>query len=210
VHSIEEPYYKDISFLTTLKKIRSNKDIKNIVIIQFVLECFFAAMVVYTTPYLAEVIGIPTQIVLQVIMPFALLPFVIFPYELGVLADTKIGEKELIFYGIIITAFFTILIPFVTTANLFVWGVLLFMTRVGASFIESMASVYFYKKIHKDEAGTITLFTTGTRSLALITVPVVATILLSVFNLPRYSVVIFVGLLLMVSLRYAMRLHDTL
>jgi Major Facilitator Superfamily len=115
VHSIEEPYYKDISFLETIKKISSNKDIKNIVIIQFVLECFFAAMVVYTTPYLAEVIGISTGTVLQVIMPFALLPFIIFPYELGVLADTKIGEKELIFYGIIIAAVFTLMIPFITT-----------------------------------------------------------------------------------------------
>ena len=210
VHSIEEPNYKDISFLQTIKKISLNKDVKNIVIIQFVLECFFATMVVYTTPYLAEVIGISTGTVLQVIMPFALLPFIIFPYELGVLADTKIGEKELIFYGIIIAAIFTLLIPFITTANLFVWGIILFMTRVGASFIESMASVYFYKKIHKDEAGTITLFTTGTRSLALITVPVVAILLFSVFNLPRYSIFIFVGALLIWSLRYATRLHDTL
>jgi hypothetical protein len=84
------------------------------------------------------------------------------------------------------------------------------MTRVGASFVESMASVYFYKKIHKDEAGIITLFTTGTRSMALITVPVASIILLSVLNLPRYSIFIFVGALLIVSLRYVMRLHDTL
>ncbi len=210
VHSIEEPYYKDISFFATLKKIASNKDVANIVTIQFILECFFAAMVVYTTPYLAEVIGIPTSVVLQTIMPFALLPFVIFPYELGVLADKKYGEKEFIIYGLVIMLLFTLIIPFVTTTNLLVWGALLFMTRVGASFVESMASVYFYKKIHKDEAGTITLFTTGTRSLALITVPVAAVVLLSVFDLPRYSIFIFVAALLLLVIPTARKLHDTL
>lgn len=210
VHSIEEPFYKDISFINTIKKISANKDIRNIITIQFVLECFFAAMVVYTTPYLFEVIGIPTSTVLQVIMPIVLLPFIIFPYELGILADTKLGEKELIFAGVIIAAVFTLLIPFITTANLFVWAAILFMTRVGASFIESMNSVYFYKKIHKDEAGIITLFTTGTRSLALIVVPVVSILLLSLFNMPRYSIFIFVSGLLLVSLRNVSKLRDTL
>lgn len=210
VHSIEEPYYKDISFWKSLLGIYKNKDIYDIVMIQFLLESFFAVMVVYTTPYLHEVMGIPTNTILQIIMPIALLPFVIFPYELGVLADKKYGEKEFLIAGLAIAGFSTLLIPFITDSHLIVWVFILLLTRVGASFIEAMASVYFHKKIHKDEAGIITLFTVGTRSLALIIVPAFVTILLSIFDFPRYSVFILVGCMLIFGIHFARKLHDTL
>ncbi len=210
VHSIEEPHYKDISFIASVRHIYKNKDIRDIAIIQFILESFFVVMVIYAIPYLHEVVGIPTETILQTIMPIALLPFVIFPYELGVLADTKIGEKELIIVGMFIAGVSVLLIPFITTTNILIWACILFMTRVGASFMEDMASVYFFKKIHKDEAGAITLFTNGTKSLALIIVPVVATIMLTVLNMPRNSVFILLSLLLFLGVYHTRSLRDTL
>jgi MFS family permease len=210
VHNIEEPHYKDISFIESAHKMSRNKDLSNIWKVQFTLESFYVAMIIYMTPYLSEIIGIPTSTVLQVIMPIALLPFIIFPYELGILADTKIGEKELIQVGLLIAAVSTLLIPFIQTTNLFVWAVILFMTRVGASFVESMSSTYFFKKIHKDEAGMVTLFTNGARCVALVCMSIAATILTGVFGLPTYTIFIVAGLVLLIGLRYAARLHDTL
>ena len=210
VHAIEEPYYKDISFWASLKSIYKNKDIFDIVMIQFILESFFAVMVVYTTPYLHEVIGIPTASILQFIMPIALLPFVIFPYELGLLADERYGEKEFITAGLLIAGLAVLIVPFVTVTSLFVWAAILLLTRTGASFIEAMASTYFYKKVHKDEAGAITLFTVGTRALGLIVIPLIATILFSVLDLPRSSIFVLAGMMLLTGLYFARKLHDTL
>jgi hypothetical protein len=210
VHTISEPKYENISFLKTIKKIYGHKDIRNITLLQFLLECFFAVMVVYTTIYLSETIGIPTATVLQVILPFALLPFIIFPYELGILADTRIGEKELLILGFTITGAVMLLVPFIQSTSVLVWGVVLFMSRVGASIIEAMASTYFYKKINGSEAGIITLFVNSTRSLSLIFVPLVATFIFSVLNLPQYTIFIFIGVALLWGARIATRLHDTL
>lgn len=210
VHTISEPKYENISFLKTIKKIYEHKDIRNITLLQFLLECFFAVMVVYTTIYLSETIGIPTATVLQVILPFALLPFIIFPYELGILADTRIGEKELLIIGFTITGVVMLLVPFIQSTSVLVWGVVLFMSRVGASIIEAMASTYFYKKIDGSEAGIITLFVNSTRSLSLIFVPLVATFIFSVLNLPQYTIFIFIGVALLWGARIATRLHDTL
>jgi MFS family permease len=143
-------------------------------------------------------------------MPIALLPFIIFPYELGVLADTKLGEKELIQTGLIVGGIATLLIPFVQTANILVWAVLLFCTRVGASFVESMGSIYFFKKVENDEAGMITLFSNGARCVALVTMSVLGTILIGVLGFPSYTIFIIAGCILLFGLRYASRLHDTL
>lgn len=210
VHNIEEPYYKDISFIDSVKKISQSKDLSNIWKVQFSLETFYVAMIIYMIPYLSEVIGIPTSTVLQVIMPIALLPFIIFPYELGVLADTKIGEKELIQIGLIIGSIATLLIPFVQTANILVWAILLFCTRVGASFVESMSSIYFFKKVNNEEAGMITLFTNGARCVALVVMSVLGTLLIGVLGFPSYTIFIIAALVLLFGLRYASQLHDTL
>jgi MFS family permease len=210
VHNIEEPHYKKISFMASVRSMSRSSDISNIWKIQFALEAFFVAMVIYMIPYLSEIIGIPTSTILQVIMPIALLPFIIFPYELGVLADTKIGEKELLQIGLCVAGVSTILIPFIQTTSLFIWAVVLFITRVGASFVEAMASTYFFKKIHPGEAGIITLYTNGTKCAALVTMSIVGTLLTGLLGLPTYSIFIVAGIILLIALRNANALHDTL
>jgi MFS family permease len=208
-HSIEEPHYKNISFRESLASISKRKDIKRIMYIQFVLETFFAVMVVYMTPYLAESSGIERSDVLSFIMPIALLPFVIFPYELGILADKKYGEKEILISGLVIALFFTMLIPFVVSSSLVVWALILLGTRIGASFIEEMSSTYFYKKVHPDEAGVITLFNVGTRSAALIIVPLIAFVLFSVVGLPPSYIFFVSGIFLITGIVAVRKLHDT-
>ena len=92
---MKEPAYHSVDMVEAFHRAWRNKDLKGALIASFMLECFYAVMVIYSPIYLAS-IGIPLVVYLSIILPFALLPFVILPYELGWLADVKIGEKELL------------------------------------------------------------------------------------------------------------------
>jgi MFS family permease len=209
-HSIEEPEYPKVSLRSSAMSIWKRRDLRSIVYIQFVLESLFAVMVVYMTPYLANTQGIDPSNVLRYIMPIALLPFVIFPYELGILADKKYGEKEILLTGLTFATIFTILIPFVSSSSLVIWAIILFATRVGASFIEEMASTYFYKKVKPSEVGIIAFFTVGARAIALTVVPAIAFVMFSVLNLSSGYIFIAAGMILFSGIVVASRIHDTL
>ena len=208
-HSVFEPKYKVASFLKSLKHIFNNKDVLRIMMLQFILGIFYAVMVVYGLIHIHEVSKIDYSTILKIIMPIALLPFVIFPFELGVLADSKFGEKEILNIGLIVAGASTLLIPFIKSKEVFVWVLVLFMTRVGASFIETMTNIYFYKKIHKEESDVIVLFNSLSR-ISLIFVSMVAIFLLQILNLPLYSLFIFASLALFAGLIFGSKIKDTL
>ena len=58
---------------------------------------------------------------MAMILPFALLPLVLLPYELGFLADSRFGEKEMLIGGLALLAFTAFLFVIVTTPNPIVW-----------------------------------------------------------------------------------------
>src|SRR3972149_2289795 len=101
-----------------------------------------------------------------------LLPFVIVQYPLGKLAD-KIGEKELLNIGIIVMSFATLAIPFLGSANFFLWAGVLFLTRVGAAMVEAMTEIYFFKKINTEDSEVISFFR-NTYPVAFIFAPLIA------------------------------------
>jgi MFS family permease len=208
-HSIFEPKYKVASFLNSLKHIFKNKDVLRIMIIQFILGIFYSVMVVYGLTHIHEISQIEHSTILKIIMPIALLPFVIFPFELGVLADSKFGEKEILNIGLVVAGFSTLLIPFVHSKDIFIWTLILFTTRVGASFIETMTNIYFYKKIHKEESDVIVFFNSLSR-VSLIFVSLVAILFLQVLNLPLYSLFIFASFALFIGLIFGSKINDTL
>ena len=206
LHDVKEPRYKRVHAKRALRDIIRNSDLRNIFLCQFLLELFYAIMVIYGPIHLSHTVGIPLEKVLGIIMPFALLPFVIFPYELGRLADSRLGEKEILTTGFIIIGIFTLFIPFVESTSLVVWALLLFATRVGASFIESMASVYFYKKIDGRDSSVIALFN-STRVAALLVAPVAASIALIFF--PTNALFLGLGVLMFFGTQAALAIEDT-
>ncbi len=198
--------YAGISFVQTLISIIREKNLKHVFIVQFLLQFFYGIMVIYTPIYLHIELGISMSKILGIIMPIALLPFVIFPYLIGNLADKKYGEKEMMFIGFLILGIATASLTFIESNVVLVWAFALFLTRIGATFVETMAEIYFFKQI--DASGThIISFFRNMSSFSYLISPVVASAFLSLFDY-RF---IFLGLgaLMLVGLRYSFILKDT-
>ena len=163
-----------------VKKIFINVDLMRIYWISFVLEFFYALMIVYTPLYLLD-LGFSWQQI-GIIFTVMLVPFVLFGYLAGYLADRKFGEKEMIIGSLIIMMLSTTTIFFTTSRNVLVWAALLFATRIGAAFLETLRDSYFYKRIDGEDMDLISffrtarsfayLFSTGLSALALVFVPV--------------------------------------
>jgi hypothetical protein len=93
LYHIEEPAYDRVDMLQAFRAAWHNKNIRAALIAEFTVQCFYAVMIIYSPFYLAR-LGIPLTVYLSFILPFALIPLVVLPFELGFLADTKMGRKR--------------------------------------------------------------------------------------------------------------------
>ena len=89
------------------------------------------------------------------------------------MSDKKFGEKEFLILGFIIMALATLMIPLLQSKIFWLWAIVLFATRVGASTVEVASESYFFKHVKEDNTGLISLFRMG-RPLSLIIAPLVA------------------------------------
>jgi len=114
-------------------------------------------MVIYTPIYLNQHLGIDwTQI--GMIFTIMLLPFIFLQFPLGRLADTRLGEKEIMAIGFGILVVSTAALSFITTTSFWVWALALFATRVGASAVAVMNETYFFKKTNDTDADLLEFF----------------------------------------------------
>lgn len=165
---IKDPAYHTIDLFDALRKTFKNKNLRAAVTAKFLVECFYAVMVIYSPVYLAT-LGIPLTTYLGFIIPVALIPLVILPYELGYLADTKYGEKEMMLIGLLtltVTAFVCVLL---TTSNVLIWALVLLISRIGASLVDTMAYTYYFKKIGPEDSSFTALFTNMTSMAVVVT-----------------------------------------
>jgi len=163
-------------------------------------------MVIYTPIYLHEHIGLP-WVTIGIVFTVMLLPFALFEYPLGKLADKKLGEKEIMTAGIIILAITTATLSFIGSAHIIVLSLILFGTRTGASMIEVTSESYFFKKISGADSELLGFFRM-TSPLAYIVGPIVASSVL-VFIDFRF-LFLTLGIIMLFALRYSLTLHDTL
>ena len=139
-----------------LRRWWQNRNIRAATLAKLVLEIFFAVMVIYTPLYLHDVIGFAWR-ELGIIFAVALVPFVIFEWPAGELADRFWGEKEMMSVGFFITGTALLVIPFLGKVFL-AWLIVLFLSRVGASLVEIMTETYFFKKIEAADTGLLSIF----------------------------------------------------
>ncbi len=175
--NVREPKYKNISFRKGIVETLRNKNIFGVMSAMFALECFYMTLVIYMPLFLLQNTTLSMQVYLGVILPFVLIPFVILPYQMGMLADKKTGEKEFLLLGLGMIAICLASIPFINSNSIFVWGGILFISRVGAAILETMIFTYFFKKTEKSDAGLVALFG-NMRTIATIAVPIVGAVLL--------------------------------
>ncbi len=202
----QDPKYETPALIETFRLVKRSHDLHAIIFVQFLLNFFFAWMVIYTPIYLNVNMGITMKDILSIIIPVALMPFVIFQIILGKIADNKLGEKEILVAGFVLMAISTITLSFITTPSVLVWALALFVTRIGASAVEVMADSYFYKKIEPSDIHLITFMYT-IRSSAYIVGPLLGSLAL-LFVDYRFLFAIL-GAIMLIGVPYSLHFKDT-
>jgi predicted MFS family arabinose efflux permease len=182
-----------------------DKNIRNIFLSNLMLQIFYSWVVIYVPLYLHETIGFNWQ-QLGLMISIALLPFVLLEIPVGKLADKKVGEKELLITGIIITAAGLFLMSTRTDANFLIWAIILLVSRIGASLMEITTESYFFKHITASSQNLIGAFRTA-GPLGLIIGPIVGSFLL-IFLDYKYIFAVF-GVLMLLGIKFALSIKDT-
>lgn len=144
--------------------------------------------------------------ILSIIIPVALLPFIFFEVILGKLADARLGEKEILTAGFVLMALSTMGLSWITTASVTVWALALFVTRIGASAVESMTESYFYKKVGPEDINVIT-FMRMVRASAYVIGPLLGSFVLAYFE---FRFLFFaLGAIMLLSIPYSLTIKDT-
>ncbi len=189
----------------TFKELRAHKDVFTILKANFILQLFYAFMVIYLPIYLYQHIGF-TWAEIGVILTVMFLPFLIFEFPIGRLADKKLGEKEILSLGFVVAGIATMLIALLDAPVFGIWALILFTTRIGASFIEITSESYFFKHVNSDNANIISFFRM-TRPLSFIIAPPLAGLLLG--SITYGALFGLVGFMMLFGLRYSLAIKDT-
>lgn len=180
-------------------------EIRKIILVDLLLNIFFAVMVIYTPIYLHQHLGFDWTD-LGVVFTMMLLPFVLLEYPLGRLADTKLGQKEILVAGIAILITATLMLSFIGGSSLVVWGVALFMTRVGAASIEAMKETHLFKKIDEKNGDVVSLSRLMI-PLSYIIGPILASAYLFIF--PYQYIFLALAIFMLLAFVPALTLKDT-
>ncbi len=155
--------HQEIRLFHSIREIWGRKKLRVIYGISMAMEFFYALMIVYMPLHLLD-IGVTWEQI-GVLFTIMLIPFVLIEYPLGIWADRRRGEKELLIVSLFIAALATAGLTLVAEPN-FIWlAGLLFMTRVGIAGVEVLRDSYFYKQVDADDTDLIAFFRT-TRPVA--------------------------------------------
>lgn len=203
LRGINHTFHRKETTIELLKRVWKRKNVLRIYYISAVLEVFYAIMVIYSPLYMLNLGFSWAEI--GIIFSIMLVPFVITQYPMGLIADTETGEKEFLILSVFVMGLSTLAFFYNTSANLFVWAGILFMTRMGASLIEILRDSYFYKRIDGDDIDLIDFFRTS-RPVAYMAATAVASIILFFFSI-KY-VFLFLAIFVFSGLYPAIRLID--
>lgn len=179
--------------------------VRRIIGLDFILQFFYATMVVYLPILLHQHIGFSWSEI-GVILTIMLVPFVVLDLILGRVADDWLGEKELLVAALGIAGAATLVIPFFNVTSIWAWGGLLFATRVGAATIEMMKESYLFKKVDSEDVSAIFL-SRSMYPLSYIVAPLAGTIIL--YFAPIQAIFAVMGVLVLSGIPLALRLRDT-
>jgi len=210
VKTFRDRTYKKTPFLETYRYLKTNHHMLAIAIINFILQFFYVWMVVYTPIYLYQHIGLSWGQI-GIIFTIMLTPFIIFSLPIGVLIDKyHVKKRTLLYIGFIIISVSTFLIAGITTKSVILWAIVLFVTRVGASIIETTSEIYFFTHIKEEEAYLLSVFR-DMMPIAYIIAPLLSTVIF--IFLPFKFLFIILSIILLAGLYYIPHLkhnHDYL
>jgi predicted MFS family arabinose efflux permease len=200
--SFEDPEYSHLNVMSGIHCFWGLKDIRNVFCAHFLLQIFFTWMVIYTPLYLSKTLGFNWEEIGQ-IMFVALMAYVFLEYIIGIVADKWLGEKEMMAFGFVIMAVATSWFTFLTSPLITAWMLAMFMTRVGASFVETTTESYFFKHTDAHDSTLISFF-----RLTIVVGSLLGS--LTLYFLHDMSLLFVVlGFLMIPGLFFAMALKDT-
>lgn len=203
--NFSDPVYPHIPLTTILHTLEIAPAIRGVVAAQFLLQFFFAWIVIYFPLYLATELDVPLS-TLGAIIAAGLVAYVIFEYPVGVLADRLWGEKEMMAIGFVILALSSASISFMATVGTLGWMAVMFVSRVGASLVEVTTESYFFKQVQSGDASLISLFRI-TRPTANLAGAITGSATLLILPFPLLFVVL--GILMIPGIILAAYLVDT-
>jgi MFS family permease len=165
------------SFIDLFKRLIQSKNLINVYIVSLMLSFFFSWMSIYMPIYLKIFIGFDWQ---QIGIIFAIIhiPYITLEFPLGRLADKYTHEKKLMIVGLVILSLSTVILGFLNIRDFWIWTMVLFITRIGASFIQVGSESYFFKKVDARDSYMIAMFRNAS-PLAYALGPIVGTIFLA-------------------------------
>jgi MFS family permease len=197
-------HHQKMYFFQTLSEVLERSSLRHIFAISFALEFFYSIMIIYMALHLQN-IGFSWNEI-GVMFTIMLLPFVFLQYPVGVLADKRFGEKEMLAIAFLLTLSATVGMMVYGGKSLWVWAGILFVSRVGVAAIEVLRDSYFYKQIDGDDTQIIAFFRMA-RPAANMCGAVISVGLLAFFGLP--SVFLAVVVVLFLALFHIFALTDS-
>lgn len=172
---IPDPNYDKKNIINYVGEFFKNKNLFRAYSLTFLLQFFYCWMVIYTPIYLSAHLHFSWEQI-GIIFTVMLLPFLFVPINMGKYADI-IGERKILMFGFVVASLSTLSLFFITKHSIFIWAFLLFITRIGASTIESMSDVYFFKHIRPENEEFVGVYRSAS-PLAYIIAPLVALLIL--------------------------------
>jgi MFS family permease len=200
-----DPPYTEIHPHTLLFALRHNADIRNVSIIRFLLRLYSATIIIYMPIYLHGQLEMQWQDI-GVVLFITLIPYLLLEIPSGFFADKKIGEKEMLVAGLVITAASTASLSLITTPSLLLWGVGLFLLSTGESLVNTMSEIYFFKKVDSSHTDIIVAFRLM-RPLAIVAAPLLVSLFLLFGSLS--SLWVYLGVVIALGIPCALQMKDT-
>ncbi len=200
--NIPDPKYDSIKSFKFIKDFIKNKNLFRAFTLSFLLQFFYAWMVIYTPIYLYTHLGFSWKEI-GIIFAIMLLPFVLIQFPMGKYAD-KIGEKRMLIIGFTFITLSTISLFFIKTNILWLWATLLFTTRIGAAIIEVMSDTHFFRLIKAENDEFVGIYRSAS-PIAYIIGPILA--FLTFIFIPSFN---YIFLILGIIMSYGIYLSSTI
>ncbi len=183
--------------------LRNAPALRRIMAINFLLQLFFAWMVIYSPIYLFETIGFSWKEI-GIIFAIMILPFVLTQYPAGKWID-RVGSVRPLYLGISLAVLGVWGFVSLENAPLLAYAGVLFLSRIGAALIEVAADAYFFKRVTDSEAAIISAYRMMT-PLAYIVGPLAGAFIL--LYAPILAIFATLCVILLLSLLYTRRISD--
>lgn len=179
IKNFPEKEYREKSLFASLSYVIKSHHTRTIIIINFLLQFFYAWMIIYIPLYLSYHHNM-TWGTIGSLITLMLIAFVILEYPLGKFIDRYGGLRSILILGFFIMILSVTAIPFIQTNSFWVWALVLFSTRVGAALVELITESYFYTHTNPADISLMSIFY-ETNPLAYLVAPIIASALLNNF-----------------------------